>query len=196
MSPKRLHHAAPEARAKRSPDFPEISEEQLLEARAIMAAAGRGAEPLFPTGHVSTCPTCSRNTMVTTNAVIHRAAAPHGLVVIANLPGAECTTCRTQELDAQAAAIVDQILAGQRIHGDYQTRVSKSGNVPAILVKEDLRRVLDIRGGETLSWRIIDQDHAYVEVQRDTSGSDHVPSARGSGKSQAALGITKIQRQS
>jgi hypothetical protein len=105
--------------------------------------------------------------MITTNRLVHREATPLGLVVVTNLPGAQCSVCGTKQLDAGAVRLIEEATAAGRIHGDYLTTVSSNGKVPAIIVKEDLRRVLGIEIGAKLSWRVIDQDHAMVEVKRE-----------------------------
>jgi YgiT-type zinc finger domain-containing protein len=123
-------------------------------------------EPLFPAGHVSACPVCSgADTMVTTNRLTHVVATPGGVREITRLPGAQCHACGAKQFDPAALALIEEH-RGSTIWADYDTRVSRSGNVPAILVKEDLRRVLGIHPGDHLSWRVIDRDHALVEVKR------------------------------
>ncbi len=145
-------------------EIPVITQAQIDDTRRLMASAG--TEPMDPTGSTSDCFACGgKDTMLTTNDLVVREATPQGLVTIPRLPGAECTRCQEVLFDTAALNIIDQHLKNA-IHGDYLTTVSKSGNVPAILVKEDLRRVLALSGGEKLSWKVIDRDHAYVEVQR------------------------------
>lgn len=123
-------------------------------------------EPLLPTGHTGPCPVCNdSDSMVTTNNLTHTVATPGGLRQITRLPGAECRICGAKELDPGALAIIEEN-KGSSIWADYETRVSKSGKVPAILVKEDLRRVLGVEAGDSVSWKIIDRDHAYVEIHR------------------------------
>jgi YgiT-type zinc finger domain-containing protein len=122
-------------------------------------------DPMLAEGTTTDCAVCGNATMVTTNRIVQRAATPMGLVIIPRLPGAQCTTCGAVELDAAALAIIQENLPNE-IKADYVTTVSKSGKVPAILVKEDLRRVLNLTGSERMSWKVIDSDHAYVEVLR------------------------------
>ena len=123
-------------------------------------------EPLLPTGHRGPCPIChDPDSMVTTNSLTHTFATTIGVRQVTRLPGAECRICGAKELDPGALAIIAQN-QGPSIWADYETRVSKSGKVPAILVKEDLRRVLDVEAGDSVSWKVIDRDHAFVEIHR------------------------------
>lgn len=123
-------------------------------------------DPLFPAGHTSPCPVChGEDTMVTTNDLTHTVATPTGLREIVRLPGARCHVCGAKELDPAALALIEQH-RGPSLWADYETRVSRSGKVPAILVKEDLRRVLDLEAGDHISWKVIDRDHAFVEIHR------------------------------
>lgn len=148
---------------------PSITQAQV---EALRAKARSWSEtPLHPVGHRSDCPMCNgKESMVTTNDLTHVLATPIGVREISRLPGAICTACRTELLDAAAVGIIERHQAST-IHADYMTRVSRSGKVPAILVKEDLRRVLRIHTGDKLSWKVIDSDHAFVEVRR-AKGND------------------------
>ncbi|MHB8632548.1 MAG: hypothetical protein ACYDBQ_01085 [Thermoplasmatota archaeon] len=144
-------------------DIPRITPEMLGRTQEHLALAD--GKPLYPAGVRTRCHVCGQESMITTNNLVHRVATPIGLVVIPRLPGAQCGTCGAVELDASALTIIRENLQNE-IKADYITKVSKSGNVPAILVKEELRRVLNLTGNEKISWKVIDADHAYVEVQR------------------------------
>lgn len=144
-------------------DIPTITREQMQETRRRLEKADGKA--LFQPGVRTHCAVCGQESMITTNNLVQKTATPVGLIIIPRLPGAQCGTCGAVEMDAAALTIIREHLQNE-IKADYITTVSKSGNVPAILVKEDLRRVLNLNGSEKISWKVIDADHAYIEVQR------------------------------
>lgn len=123
-------------------------------------------EPLLPAGATGACPICDGDdTLVTTNNLSKTIPEPGGVRVITRLPGAQCTECGAKTFDAAALAIIEEN-KGHPIVADYDTRVSRSGKLPAVLVKEDLRRVLGLEPGHHLRWTVLDRDHALVEVRR------------------------------
>lgn len=138
--------------------------EQQEHIRKIIRQAPK--EPLLPAGTRRACPICDGDdTLVTTNNLTKTIPEPGGVRVITRLPGAQCTECGAKTFDAAALAIIEEH-KGQPIVADYDTRVSRSGKLPAVLVKEDLRRVLGIEPGHHLRWTVLDRDHALVEVRR------------------------------
>ncbi len=103
--------------------------------------------------------------MVATNNLHETIATPFGARVVTRLPGAECTYCGTKELDAGGAAILAEFETNE-IVADYETTVTTVGPMLATYLKGDLRRVFELKGREKLRWKIIDRDHAVVEVER------------------------------
>jgi hypothetical protein len=85
--------------------------------------------------------------------------------IVTRLPGAECRNCGAMSLDPAAIAILAEHEAGEVV-ADYETRVTRVGPMLATYLREDLRRVLGLKGKETLRWKIIDRTHALVEVER------------------------------
>lgn len=112
-----------------------------------------------------TCEICGKETMVTTNNLQVTIPTPGRVRIVTRLPGAECTNCGTKELDAGGAAILEEHRANE-IVADYETTVTTVGPMLATYLKGDLRRVLHLKGKERLRWKIIDRDHAVVEVER------------------------------
>lgn len=144
-------------------DLPAVTEEQLRQLRGKMLASPR--EPLLPAGTVTQCALC-KGAMVTTNDLRKVIPTSAGLLVITRLPGAKCTSCGEQQFDAAALAIILEH-SGQEIVSDYETTVSRtSGKMIGTNFKGDLPRVLALKGQERLRWKIIDRNHALVEVER------------------------------
>lgn len=133
------------------------------EARRLLLSVPR--EPLLPAGTVLDCQICGRHTAVTTNNLQETIATPAGVRIVTRLPGAECTHCGTKYLDAGGAAILEEHRANE-IVADYETTVTTVGPMLATYLKGDLRRVFHLKGKERLRWKIIDRDHAVVEVER------------------------------
>jgi hypothetical protein len=108
--------------------------------------------------------------MVTTNNLKKTVATPLGLVVLARLPGAECSKCGALEYDAAALGIIMRH-SDSEVVADYETKVTKaSGRTLGTYFKADLSRVLRLTGKEHLVWKVIDRDHALVEIQRSQRG--------------------------
>lgn len=146
------------------PQEPRVSDEQ-VQAAADLLRQARSADPLRSEGTVSDCPACHQPTLVATNRLTERVPTRHGLVLVTRLAGAQCTTCGHRALDASSAGIVQEVRQEELV-ADYETRVSRSGKVPAVLLKEDLRRVLRIGVRDCIRWTVLDRDHAYVTIER------------------------------
>ncbi|MBI4393564.1 MAG: hypothetical protein HY556_07190 [Euryarchaeota archaeon] len=130
--------------------------------RRILAAKGK---PLHRTGTVTECPMCGGR-MLTTNNLSHTIPTPRGLLTLTRLSGAECLDCDEKEYDMAAIAVMTEH-ENDEIVADYETRVTTTGGKTlGTYFKEDLRRVLGLKGKEKLSWKVMDADHAYVTVDR------------------------------
>lgn len=104
--------------------------------------------------------------MVTTNNVERVVASPGRLVVVAHLPGAECESCGSVELDAAALGLVRRYTE-RAIHADYETSVTRaSGGTLGTYFKQDLARVMKLGKSDSLRWTVLDKDRALVEVER------------------------------
>ncbi len=158
---------------------PRVSDEQLAELRAKLAAARR--EPVFPTGTVSECPNCGGK-MVTTNELERTVATPGLVYVVARLPGARCVNCESTELDGSGVAMLET-MTPRGLEADYETAVThSSGTTLGTYFKQDLVRVLGLSGNERLYWKVVDRDQALVRVHRNDTwvrgGSSQTRQAR------------------
>jgi uncharacterized protein with PIN domain len=145
------------------PDSPTVSSEQLIELKAKLIAGSK--EPLLAAGTESTCPDC-HGVMVTTNDLEATVPAPGLVFVVTRLPGARCTRCKAIELDGRAVGILESTVP-KEIFADYETAVThSSGSTLGTYFKRDLVRVLRLTGHEHLYWKVVDRDHALVEVKR------------------------------
>ena len=147
-----------------TPDAPVISSDQSDQLAARAKSWPR--QPDHPEGTKRVCPECRKRTLLTTNDLAWFVPVTHGVQIVTRLPGALCTSCNLAVLDAAGIALLHEH-SSQALPAHYQTLVSRSGNVPAVLVKEDLRRVLGIHQGTRLAWTILDRRHALVEVLGD-----------------------------
>lgn len=146
-------------------DAPEVTTAQLAELRARLLAAS--SEPLLPTGFESRCPNCGGK-MLTTNDLEESIAAPGLVFVVTRLPGARCLDCGSVELDGRAIAL-RETTTPREIVADFETAVThSSGSTLGTYFKMDLVRVLRLSGRERLLWKVVDRDHALVEVTRTT----------------------------
>jgi len=143
---------------------PTVTESQLAELKAKLAAAGR--EPIQPLGTVSDCPNCGGR-MITTNDLDRTLAVPGFVFVVTRLPGAKCERCGSSELDGPGIAILETT-APRELLADYETSVThSSGATLGTYFKMDLVRVLGLSGSERLLWKVVDRDKALVSVQRE-----------------------------
>ena len=164
-----------EKKSERDLSAPVVTEGQLAELKAKLAAASR--EPIRQVGEVSRCVTCGGR-MVTTNDLDRAVAAPGLVFVVARLPGARCSDCGSTELDGSGVAIL-AATAPRDIWADYETAVTHaSGNTLGTYFKMDLARVLGLSGAERLFWKVLDRDRALVQVQRKDLPLTRVPSSR------------------
>jgi len=111
--------------------------------------------------------------MLTTNNLERIVATPQGLTVITRLPGAECIQCGAIQYDPGAARLILEHSASE-IVADYETKVTRaSGRTLGVYLKADLARVLNLHGKEKMAWKVLDRNHALVEIDRgDPSGPD------------------------
>ncbi|MDE1820839.1 MAG: YgiT-type zinc finger protein [Euryarchaeota archaeon] len=144
-------------------EIPKISSRQLRQVREAIAASP--PTPLLKEGSVSKCEVCGGR-MVTTNSVEREVATPGRLVVITHLPGAECSSCGSVELDAAALGLIERHSA-RALVADYETSVTKaSGGTLGTYFKQDLARVMRLNKSDSLRWTVLDRDRALVEVDR------------------------------
>lgn len=168
-----------EARDTPSEPPPTITKEQLAELRARLAASGH--EPVLPVGSITVCPECGGR-MVTTNDLERVVATPGVVYVVPRLPGARCTNCKSTELDAAGAAILETGTP-RALLADYETAVThSSGATLGTYFKQDLARVMGLTGRERLSWKVVDRDQALVRVYR---GEVRAPRTHKVGKSKS-----------
>jgi hypothetical protein len=149
----------------RSPPQDERSttEDQMDLTRKLVLASSRA--PLLPTGTITACQVCGGD-MVTTNNLRKAIPVPMGLIILAGLPGAQCTRCKSVAYDAGALAAILENSASE-IVADYETRVTRaSGSTLGTYFRADLSRVLRLSGKERLRWKVLDKDRAFVEVER------------------------------
>lgn len=144
-------------------EIPKGTKEDDEEIRRLFRTWSR--EPLLPTGTVTPCQICGKESMVTTNNLQATIPTPVGVRVVLRLPGAECRHCGSQELDAAAVAMLEEQRSNE-IVADYETTVTTVGPMLATYLKGDLRRILHLRGGERLRWKILDGRRAVIEVER------------------------------
>lgn len=143
--------------------IPKGTLEDMEESRRAFLSAPR--EPLFPTGTVTQCQECGGESMVTTNNLQVTIPTPMGVKVVTRLTGARCDICGTMELDPGAVATLEEHRADEII-ADYETSVTTVGPMLATYLKGDLRRVFNLKGKERLRWKVIDRNHAVVEIER------------------------------
>lgn len=145
-------------------DAPALTQAQLQAFKAQLT--GRAKEPLFPSGTITDCPVCAAQ-MVTTNNLRKTIATPSGTVVIARLPGAQCSRCDAIAFDPSALAIIAEY-SGAEVVADYETSVTRaSGKTLGTYFKADLTRVLGLKGKESLRWKVLDRNHVLVSVDRE-----------------------------
>ncbi len=157
-------------------DAPEVTTAQLAELRARLLSAS--SEPLLPTGSESRCPNCGGK-MLTTNDLEESIAAPGIVFVVTRLPGARCLDCGSVELDGRAIAL-RETTTPREIVADFETAVThSSGSTLGTYFKMDLVRVLRLTGRERLFWKVVDRDHALVEVTRTSPARRAVRRSRG-----------------
>ncbi|HEX9815446.1 MAG TPA: hypothetical protein VGB18_00580 [Candidatus Thermoplasmatota archaeon] len=153
-------------------DAPQISEAQRERLRAAVLANAK--EPLFLAGTVTRCQQCNGD-MVTTNDLERLVPTPRGLVVITRLPGAQCTRCDAVQFDAGALRLILQHSRSE-IAADYETKVTRaSGKTLGVYLKADLARVMNLRGKEKMAWKVLDRNHALVEIERGTPSFGEPP---------------------
>jgi hypothetical protein len=157
-------------------DAPQITDVQRERLRALVLA--RGKEPLLPTGSITECQQC-KGEMLTTNDLEKLVPTPRGLIVVTRLPGASCLRCGAVQYDSSALRLILEH-SGSEITADYHTTVTRaSGKTLGVYLKADLARVMNLQGAEKMAWKVLDRDHALVEIERVSPPRVDVPRKRG-----------------
>lgn len=152
------------------PDLGEIElpetyiDPQTFKAR-IEEANEASAARLWPTGDVSECPACGRETFEGREDLTYRLTHGHHVISFRHLHGASCSSCGAKTLEPYEQIEVEEE-AGVGFHPDYEAKVSRIGSgTLGTYWPKDVQRVLGLKPHKKAFIEIIDRDAVLVRFR-------------------------------